>query len=272
MANNTNHNWQHRLLNLEKTWQYSQGYGIIVGLLDSNIESSQSAILISSIAGGVKYILSEESDYEPNQAEIIDKIHHAIDSGCHVFCCSKSFRDLQYEKEWEEVIVKAFNNNLIIVAPTGNDNRRHIDFPAGLEGIVSVGSCDEIGNRWIQNHWNGSNYGEKIDCVCPTYHYPRSWIWQTIDGGGVACANMCGVIGLLKSVKKNLSFHEIQDLIKQYSSHSVIGWNQEIGIGIPDVFRMLASIIPSDVNTENLIKRLRIVGLEIDSIIEELGG
>lgn len=136
MTNNTNLDWQLRLLNIDKAHQYSQGYGVIVGLLDVDIETSQSAMLVSSIAKGVKYILCEKPRYEFYQITVIDQIHRAIDSGCHIFCCSKSFRDLENEKEWEEVIEKAFNNNMIIVSHTGNDNKRRINFPAGLEGVI----------------------------------------------------------------------------------------------------------------------------------------
>ncbi len=274
MSNNTNLDWQLRLLNIDKARQYSQGYGVIVGILDSDIETSQSAMFISSIARGVKYVKALEHDYEPDQIGIIAEIHHAIDSGAHVFCCSKSSRDLEYEKEWEEVIEKAFNNNLIIVSHTGNDNRDHINFPAGLEGIISVGSSDELGQRFIWNHWNGSNYGNKIDCIVPSCEQPKGLFrnWSQIDAGSIACANMCGVIALLKSVKKDLTYHDILDLIEQYSSHSVIGFNADIGFGVPDVFRMVSSITPSEIETDKLIKRLRLISLEIDSIMSELGG
>lgn len=260
------------LLNCKKAWQYSRGYGIIVGILDFDplIESSQTGMLISSIASGVKYIHCEIPGYI-DQITVIDQMNVAIDSGCHVFCCSTSFKDLENEKEWEDVIEKALNNNMIIVAPTGNDNRNHINYPAALEGVVSVGSCDDIGNRWIQTHWNGSNYGQKIECVCPTYYHPRSWVWQKIDGGAIACANMCGVVALLKSVKKDLSYHEVQDLIMHYSSHSVIGFNADIGYGIPDVFRMISSIAPAEVEPDRIIKVLNNVILEIESIKRELG-
>ncbi len=83
---------------------------------------------------------------------------------------------------------------------------------------------------------------------------------------------MCGVIALLKSIKKDLTYHDILDLIEQYSSHSVIGFNADIGFGVPDVFRMVSSITPSEIETDKLIKRLRLISLEIDSIMSELGG
>lgn len=265
-----------RLLNVEKAWEYSQGYGVIVGLLDSEIESSLSAMIISSIAKGAKYILSEESEDESTQIFVVDQIHRAINKGSHVFCCTKSFKSLENEGAWEEVIEKAHNNGMVIVAPTGNSNKRHICFPAGLEGIVSIGACDEVGNRWIHNsiYCIGSNYGRKVDCLCPGVTQPTNfierWRFSRIDATDIACANMCGVIILLKSVKKDLSYHDILDLIEKYSSNSILGWNEQQGWGIFDSYRALASIMPNEVETDRIIKVLNNIMLEIESIKKEL--
>ncbi len=273
MTNEINLEHNTKLLNAEKAWQFSRGYGVLVGLLESDITRSKLDIPVSFIAGGVKFVMANKAlGLELTQLDVIDCIHNAIDKGCHIFCCSKSFRDLQYEKEWEDVIEKAFNSNMVIISHTGNDNRGggHADYPAGLEGVIAVGACDEVGDRWVQNRWNGTNYGEDLDCVCPAYYYPRSWIWQTIDAGSIACANMCGIVALLKSVKKDLTYHEILDLIAQYSSRSVIGY-KDTGFGVPDAFRMVSSIVPVDIETDKLIQRLRVIGLEINSILQELG-
>jgi hypothetical protein len=263
--------WYLKILNIERAWKYSQGYGSIVGLLDSDIEHSLSALHISYIANGAKYILSEETN-ELNQIYVIDQIHRAIEKGCHVFCCTKTFRNLEYGKAWEEVIEKAHNNGMIIVAPTGDRNKRYIDYPAVLEGVISIGSADQFGQRWVFHHWCGSNYGNKIDCIVPGYADKWGLLhgWENIDGGSIACSNMCGIIALLKSVKRDLSFHELQDLIRDFSSLSVIGWNTTQGWGVPDIFRMLANVIPSEVEIEKVTKRLRLIELEIQSIIEEL--
>lgn len=265
----------HKMINLEKAWKYSLGSGILVAILDRKIEDSQSAMLINSIAPQAKFFPVEGVDRGfYNQIEVINQIHRSIDSGCAVFCCSQSFRDLECMEEWEEVIAKAVTNGMVIISHTGNDNRRHINFPAGIEGVIAVGSADEVGQRFIWNSQCGSNYGTKIDCIVPAHSQARGLFrnWGHVDPGAIACANMVGVVALLKSVKKGLSFQDVQDLIKAYSNYSVIGWSQDMGYGVPDVFRMLASISPSEVDTEKVLGRLRLIGLEIESIMSELEG
>lgn len=262
------------LLNIEKSWELSQGVGVKIAGIEIGINLN---FIITSIASGSRYVaLAPERNANGSftQIHVIDQIHNAVDKGFHIFCCPLAYPQLEYEKEWEEAIAKAVNNNMIIIAPTGNDNRRHICYPAMLEGVISVGASDDLGQRWINNRANGSNYGDKIDCIAPAYSGIRGF-WDRFryfDGGALAVAHIAGVVALLKSVNKSLSYQDVQDLIRKYSSHSVIGFSQELGFGLIDTFRALSSLKPLDVNTEQLIKNLRNIRLQIDSILADLGG
>ena len=211
------------------------------------------------------------------QIDVVNAINMAVDFGCHVANISLAFPYLQNEKEWEWAVANAVNNGMIIVAATGNNNKNQVYFPAALEGVIAVGGCDQIGQRWVHNAVlrNGSNYGEKMLCIAPAASQPTTWFmrsrWTASEGTSMACANMSGVIALIKS-KVNASYNDIADLVAKYSSRSVVGFNIEEGFGVVDSYRVLASLLPEDIEVARIVQRLNVVKLEIENIVKELGG
>jgi len=210
------------------------------------------------------------------QIDVINAINMAVDFGCHVANISLAFPYLQNASEWEWAVKNAMNNSMIIVAATGNNNKKQILFPAALEGVIAVGGCSEKGKRWVHNAviHNGSNYGEKMLCIAPAASQPTTWFmrsrWINSEGTSMAAANCSGAVALIKS-KMNISYNDLSDLISKFSSRSVVGRSEDEGWGIPDIYRILASLLPEELDTARLIKRLRVVELELASIRKELG-
>lgn len=254
------------------TYRHGQYLAGIIGAMDNDV----GIIGVSPNCKLVPYKVVDATGYV-TQIDVISAINMAVDAGCHVANISLAFPYLENEKEWESAIRYAMNNSMIIVAATGNNNKNQVYYPANLEGVIAVGGCSENGKRWVHNAviGRGSNYGEKMMCLAPAASQPTTWFmrsrWTNIDGTSLACANMSGVVALIKS-KMNINYNDLSDLVSKYSSRSVIGRSDDEGWGIPDIYRILASLLPEDIEVAQIVKRLNVVKLEIENIIKELGG
>jgi len=258
--------------NNDDTWDDYRHGTYLAGVIGA-MANSLGMVGIAHDCKIVPYKVVDASGYV-SQINVINAINMAVDAGCSVVNISLAWPRLENEKEWQWAIANANKNNAIIIAATGNNNRKQIYYPANIEGIFSVGGCDELGQRWIANPWKGSNYGVKMECIGPAFVQPTTWFmrWRytTVDGTSMAAANMTGVVALLKEVG-TVTYNDLVDLVEKCSSHSTIGFNEELGWGVPDAYRMVTSVKPAEVDMDNIVQRLRAVRVEIESIIGELG-
>ena len=255
------------LENNDDTWDdYRHGtyLGGVIGAVDNGIG-------IVGIAPNCKIspFKAVDSGGYVTQENVIKAINMAVEQGCNVINISLAWSYIQNSSDWESAINNAHNNKVIIVSATGNNNRKQTYYPANIDGIISVGGCNELGKRWVHNPLRGSNYGSKMNCLCPSFSQPTTFFmrsrWENIDGTSMATANMTGIVALLKAIK-NISYEELTELIKKFSSNSITGFTEEFGWGVPDTFRMVSNIMPEQADITTIIKKLDDAKSIIDSI------
>jgi len=113
------------------------------------------------------------------RAEIILKntanaIKYAVDHGAKIICMSAT--TVNETRYIEDAVKYAHSKGIVIVAPTGNNAKNNVYYPAKFDEVIAVGGVNEHDEWWYEEKElkgfpvpikQGSNYGEGIDVVAP---------------------------------------------------------------------------------------------------------
>ncbi|MBI3192883.1 MAG: S8 family peptidase [Ignavibacteriae bacterium] len=159
---------------------------------------------------------------------------YAVDSGATVINFSGGFDAGSTTQV--EAITYASNNNVLIVASSGNDNGGYVRYPAAYSStysnVIAVGATDKDDNRP-----SFSNVGLQLDVVAPgggvsdvtgdiysttpNYNFtlmgfPYNWTQNYSYGAGTSMAtpHVTGIAGLIHSFTSGLSSSDVRDIIR----------------------------------------------------------
>ena len=198
-----------------------------------------------------------------------DAIYYAVDNGASVINLSAGGNGSS--TLLENAINYAYNNNVVIVVSTGNQNSV-IQYPARYTNAFAVGSTDSDDTRSAPFFWSstsGSNFGPELDFVAPgNYIYGLSYSsntnFNTYWGGtSQAAPHVAGLVSLLLSVDSNLTVDQIRTILEESSEDQVgdsddtIGWDQYYSHGRINAYNALThstlSINDIDVLNDNIV-------------------
>lgn len=198
-----------------------------------------------------------------------DAIYYAVDNGASVINLSAGGNGSS--TLLENAINYAYNNNVVIVVSTGNQNSV-IQYPARYTNAFAVGSTDSDDTRSAPFFWSstsGSNFGPELDFVAPgNYIYGLSYSsntnFNTYWGGtSQAAPHVAGLVSLLLSVDSNLTVDQIRTILEESSEDQVgdsddtIGWDQYYGHGRINAYNALThstlSLNDIDVLIDNIV-------------------
>lgn len=115
-----------------------------------------------------------------------------------------------------EVVTKAYQSGVIIVASSGNDGkRRSVDYPARYPQTISVGATDR--NRRIPSF---SNRGQYVDIYAPGDKIVSAWLhgkYHEMSGTSMATSHVSGTIALLLAQKPGIKPAAIKSLLRRTS-------------------------------------------------------
>ncbi len=189
---------------------------------------------------------------------VIAGIYKAVEKGAKVINLSLGSHDVPSPADhplYENALRYARENDVLVVASTGNEEAPYLSYPASSEYTMAVGAVDYYGNRaWY------SNYGTGIDLVAPGGSgggdYFANWILgygmeETNQHSGIygmagtsqAAPHVSAVAGLLYTMGiTNLA--DVYDILinTAYSKQNV----NEYGAGILDAEAavMMAADVP----------------------------
>jgi len=194
------------------------------------------------------------------QADLAKAVWRAIDDDVDVINISLAWGGDQ-DKGATEAIYEAIRQGIIVAAATGNNNIGTVYYPARLKGVIAVGGCNSVGERWVHNFIRGSNFGKEMICLAPgasqiSTQYMRSR-FTNVDGTSMAAANASGVMALAKGVDRSITNADVIGML----SEGKVG-ELESGYGVLDAYRFLVKV--SDGVKPNPLK------LAIDGALEHL--
>lgn len=179
------------------------------------------------IAANVELYSAKVLDYE-NKASterIVRAIQWAIDQKVNII--HMSFGTSEYSPELRQIVKKAHQQGILLVAAAGNDGTAGEDestvlYPGAFDEVLSVGATD-VENK--KASWSAS--GEELDIVAPGDKILSTGAFGGIvvqEGTSLAAAQVTGVAAVLWGKYPNQSNDFIMELIKN-SANSAVNQN-----------------------------------------------
>ncbi|MGD6803423.1 S8 family serine peptidase [Rossellomorea vietnamensis] len=137
----------------------------------------------------------------------------------------------------EKAVERAINAGVTVVAAAGNSGSDEREYPAGFEGVISVGAVND-GNTLT----SFSNYGSSVDVVAPGeviystgYDPGKKSTFKELSGTSMAAPMVAGAASLILSQYPDLSPAQIEYLLENTSRDlGEKGYDLQYGYGLID--------------------------------------
>lgn len=172
-------------------------------------------------------------------------------------------------------ITYAYNQEVTLVAATGNDNASTISYPAKYSEVIAVGAT-----RYDENRAPYSNYGEGIDVVAPggdtaidqngdgnadgvlqntfnpTSKNPSDFGYYFFQGTSMATPHVVGVAALILAQNPSFTPDQVRQRLQTTAEDKgAAGWDQYYGWGIVDAYTALSySPVAISITTDGTIE------------------
>lgn len=151
------------------------------------------------------------------QQRLIEGIIEAIDQGADVVSVSIGSKSREAAQEaFQEVVEYADKANAIIVVAAGNSNENATDYtPANASGVITVAAIDQkVDKAFFSNTVDGLEMGLAAPGVDIYSTFPNNK-YKIYSGTSMACPQVAGLIGLMKSIRPELTTKQAYDILKQ---------------------------------------------------------
>lgn len=269
--------WGVKRVRAPEAWSQTTGYQVRIGVVDTGVDFSHPDLKYclargvnllqhaawphddnghgTHIAGTIaaaggpegitgvapKAIIFPVKAFDNNGAAYVSDIIRSID-WCvqnEMQIINMSFGMKKKSPSMEEVVSRATEAGVVIVASAGNDKkRRSIDYPARLPETISVGATNR--QHKIASF---SNVGPLIDIYAPGEQIRSSWLGgshRRMNGTSMATSHVSGAIALLLSRRPGLKPAEIKALLRRTSRPlTVLAEKGKAGPGELDAYRLV---------------------------------
>src|SRR5690606_11671299 len=123
-----------------------------------------------------------------------------------------SLGDYYNSRVLKEAVKYAYDNDVVLIAASGNDNVGDPMYPADYKEVFTVGAVNENRERAFF-----SNYGNHLDVAAPGEHIPSTFPdnhYVIMSGTSMAAPHVSGLAALIRSVKPDLSNEEVYEIIR----------------------------------------------------------
>jgi type VII secretion-associated serine protease mycosin len=141
----------------------------------------------------------------------------------------------------------ALSKNVVVVAAAGNDTgegtRGEPVYPAAYDGVIAVAGIDEQ-----DHHVSTSVTGSYVDVAAPGANIdgpmPRGGGYAQFEAGGTsfAAGYVSGLAALIRGADPGLSPAQVTARITATADHPPDGYNTQVGHGVVNPYRALASV------------------------------
>ncbi len=180
---------------------------------------------------------------EGNQSVVSAGIFYAINHGARIINISAGYSESS--PILELAVKSAYENGIVIVAPTGDDGEEKILYPSAYnKWVLSVGATNPLDKVTIF-----SNYGNGIDVVAPGrfLYTTRGKGFGFLTGTSGASAVVSGVCGVILSLKPFLTPDEVYTVVKLTSDDvnkdKYPGYDIYAGFGRVNLYKAISPIV-----------------------------
>lgn len=149
-----------------------------------------------------------------------------------------SFTTPIYSEELKEVINRAIDNQIIVIAPSGNDLSKKSYYPASFDGVISVNSIHvepiglAISPSYISNPNKEVTVSAPGDNILSVSHKDLGGYKQR-DGSSYATAYVSALAVMAKQHTPTMGIVSFENLLKETSTdHGTSGYDPIYGHGV----------------------------------------
>ncbi|MFM1651402.1 S8 family peptidase [Brevibacillus sp. B_LB10_24] len=176
--------------------------------------------------------------------DIAQGIRFATDNGADVI--NLSVGNYTSSAALREACRYAFDNNVILVAASGNDDTDQPGYPAAYPEVMGVAAVDHLKARA-----DFSNYGDYVDVAAPGVDIPSTYIesdYAALSGTSMACPHVTAFASLIRSVNPGMKNSEVMRLIRETATDlGKPGKDPEYGYGLINVNAALTQLQTAEV-------------------------
>jgi thermitase len=184
----------------------------------------------------------------------IGGIEYAVNNGANVL--NLSVGGSGYSQALHDAVNYALDNGVIVVACMMNENNDVTFYPAGFDGVISIGAINNRDERAVPFCWGGgSNYGNHIDFAAPGERI-TSLRYQDFNSTGYWCGTsqatpmVAGTITLMLSLDPTLTRDDVFEILKlttrsqvHLPAKQISGWDQDYGWGRIDAYAAVEEVL-----------------------------
>ncbi|QRG69615.1 S8 family peptidase [Brevibacillus choshinensis] len=187
------------------------------------------------------------ADGSGSAVDIAQGIYWATDNGADVI--NLSVGNYTSSAALKEACKYAYDNNVVLVAASGNDASDQPSFPAAYDEVLSVAAVDHNKERA-----DFSNFGDYVDVAAPGVDIPSTYIssdYASLSGTSMACPHVAALAALVRSVHPDMKSHDVMEIIRKSALDlGPPGHDQLYGYGMIDVSRTLKQLKTAPAKTE----------------------
>jgi subtilisin family serine protease len=176
---------------------------------------------------------------EGSSYEVAKGIYWAVDNGADVI--NMSLGDYYHADVLQDAVRYAYENDVVLIAASGNDNVQDPMYPAQYEEVLTVAAVDDSRNRAFF-----SNFGQHIDVAAPGAHIPSLFPnnqYTVMSGTSMAAPHVAGLAGLVRAMRPDLSVEQVYEVIRNSARDlGTEGHDEYYGHGEIDVAGTLQSL------------------------------
>ncbi len=168
-------------------------------------------------------------------------IVYAVDNGAKIINCS--WGSYNFSRLAQDVINYAVSKGALIVAASGNDNRKDPFYPASYNGVLSVGATN-----FVDQKASFSNYGKTVDVVAPGVSVYSTWqndTYKSASGTSMSSPLVAGLAALVASVFPSYNPVQIGEQIRATTDNIDdinSGFKFKFGSGRINAYKSLAEV------------------------------
>ena len=174
--------------------------------------------------------------------QIADAVRWAVDEGAQVINISLSRNSDRWPKSWDDAFLYAFENDVVVVAASGNsaDGAPGLTAPATMPGVVAVAGVDRNGLSAAGSSAQGVSVALAAPAINLLGSFPGGGV-RTWSGSSAAAPLVSGLVALIRSTYPDLNANSVIDrLLATAVDAGDPGFDTKYGWGIPDPLQALA--------------------------------
>lgn len=223
------------------TDEYGHG-SFVSGIIGADVNNGIGVAGIADKAEIAMYKIFNEKN--TSLENFIIGFDRAIEDGCDVINLSLGVNttDIATINQFQEMVNRAAEKNIIVVAAVGNNSNSTYNYPAACDNVIGVGSVNKSNTRS-----SFSNYNKSVFVTAPGEDLASTWYGasgsynianthSTSSGTSFSTPLVTAMAALAKQVNKDMTVDEFGELLIETSTDlGAEGYDTSYGYGLVNI-------------------------------------